>query len=90
MYLKRIFRHLVNFKWIACKWYYKMIVECPRSVSVKNMQENRKPLQRFKVYHAETILGVEIAPDGNNHEQGQKIYEIAVKWADGMHTGRIS
>jgi hypothetical protein len=67
-----------------------MIDECPGTISVQDLQGNKKTLRRFGVNHAETTLGVDIAPDSNNHQQEIKMYNAAVTWADSMRTWRIS
>ncbi len=64
--------------------------ECPGTISINDINGQRKQLRRCEVNDAQETLGVFLAPDGNTMRQQQKMKDSVVKWADCMRTGRIS
>lgn len=87
---EKTFWHLIDFTLPPGSWKYKLIKDCLGSLFVNDIYGHRKEIRRFEVSHAETTLGVDLAPDGNTRQQAKKMKTAAVKWADGMRTGRIS
>jgi hypothetical protein len=87
---ERTFWHLIDFTLTPGTWRYKSIQECPGSLYINDIHGERKEIRHFEVPHAETTLGLDLAQDGNTFQQVHKMKVMAIKWADGMHTGKIS
>jgi hypothetical protein len=87
---EKTFWHLIDFKISPGSWRYKSIQECPGSLYVQDINGVHQEIRRFEASHAETTLGVDLAPDGNTLQQEKKMKALAIKWADGMQTGKIS
>jgi hypothetical protein len=87
---EKTYWQMIDFKWSAGNWAYKSIVKCPGSIYVNDIQGVRTELKRLESHQAETMLGVDLALDGNALQQANKMKDTAIKWADAMHTGKIS
>ena len=81
---------LIHYKWEGSLWRYASIEECPGAIQVDDLGGTRKTLKRLEPHQAYETLGVFLAPDGNYNDQIEKLTNLAVQWADGMRTGRIS
>jgi hypothetical protein len=69
---EKSFWHMIDFHLSPGLWKYKTAQECPGSLFVNDIHGQRQQLRRFEVSHAETTLGVDIAPDGNTRQQVEK------------------
>jgi hypothetical protein len=62
---EKTFWYLIDFHFQAGHWRYKWIRECPGSLSVKDVQGNRKDLCKVKVDEAKETMGIFRAPSGS-------------------------
>jgi hypothetical protein len=74
---EKTFWHMVDFQLSPGLWKYKSIQECPGPLFVNDIHGQRCEIRCFEVSHAETMLGIDIAPDGNNRQQFQKMKATA-------------
>jgi hypothetical protein len=87
---EKTFWYLIDFQWSNGNWKYTPITDAPGSLYITDLHGNLKELRRCPVDHAETTLGVDLAPDGNTVQQEKKMYDAASQWADSLRTGKIS
>lgn len=81
--------YLVNFRWTGGEWKYVSVADSPASLWVKDTKGESKLLRRLEPNEAATTLGVDIAADGNNESQFNKMKAASIKWADQIRTGRL-
>jgi hypothetical protein len=81
--------YLVDFRWNGGEWKYLSVADSPASLWVKDIKGERKLLKRLGTNEAATTLGVDIAADGNNESQFNRMKELSIKWADQIRTGRL-
>ena len=79
--------YLVDYKWMAGKWWYAMLKEMPATLQVQDAEGNMKVLCWLPVEAAKCTLGVCIAPDGNMEDEAKFLEEVAKDWADNIQTG---
>jgi len=75
----KCFWYLINFKWQNQQWKYKSNVEEPGRISV-NLGNKILHLPRLKPSEAQRMLGVQLAPDGNDLAEAQHLKEVAAEW----------
>jgi hypothetical protein len=81
--------YLVDFRWTGGEWKYLSVADSPASLWVKDIKGESKLLRRLEPNEAATTLGVDIAADGNNESQFNKMKAASIKWADQIRTGRL-
>jgi hypothetical protein len=64
---------MVDFQFSPGLWKFDTIQECPGPLFFNDIHGQRCEIRCFEVSHAKTTLGVDIAPDGNNRQQFQKL-----------------
>jgi hypothetical protein len=81
--------YLVDFHWTGSEWQYVPIRDSPATLSVRDINGDRKILKRLEPFEGATTLGVDIAADGNNLSQYRKMKEASIIWADQIRTGKL-
>ena len=79
---------LVDFQWIDGSWDYVSEFE-DVSISLKNSEGEVVSLKQLAADEAQKMLGVWLAPDGNNRKQVEEMRASTVKWAERVRTGCI-
>jgi hypothetical protein len=62
--------YLIHFIWDKGVWQYKTIEESPANIQIQDCTGTIKILERLEISEARQTLGVRLAPDGNNTEEG--------------------
>ena len=60
------------------------------TVSIKDLEGNVETLKQLAVDEAQKILGVWLAPDGNNNKQIEEMMSVIEKWADQIRAGALN
>jgi hypothetical protein len=81
--------YLVDFHWTGSEWQYVPIRDSPATLSVRDINGDRKILKQLEPFEGATTLGVDIAADGNNLSQYRKMKEASIIWADQIRTGKL-
>ena len=79
---------LVDFQWIDGSWNDVSEFE-DVSISLKNSEGEVVSLKQLAADEAQKMLGVWLAPDGNNRKQVEEMRASTVKWAERVRTGCI-
>ena len=79
---------LVDFEWTEGNWDYVSTFE-DVSISLKNSEGEVVALKQLAADEAQNILGVWLAPDGNNRKQVEEMRAATVRWAEQVRTGCI-
>jgi hypothetical protein len=87
---EKTFWYLIDFQWDNGKWRYKTTAETPASISVRNLEGERRTIKRYEVFEAQETLGIHLAPDGSTDAQADKMRDMAQRWADEIRTGKIA
>ena len=78
--------YLINFLWKDGKWFYDdQKNTCPH-MTVKLPNGERAPLPQKGPNEASEVLGIWLAPDGNNEKAETILTNISRKWADQLRT----
>ena len=87
----KCFWYLIDFVWTGIRWRYADISETPGEITVNNKDDtDRVTLQCYEADHAEKLLGVMIAMDGNNKAQVEYLKEKGHNFADHIKAGSLS
>jgi len=81
---EKCFWYMIDFKWQNQQWKYKTTTELKGQISVIINQTNQITIPRLKTSEARQILGVRIAPDGNDKVEVQYLKEVAAMWGRNM------
>jgi hypothetical protein len=81
---------LVSFQWSGNTWRYSGIQDCHGELTVNDISNQRKTIKHLEPNQAYETLGVFLEPDGNLHEQYNKMHTAASHWADALQTGNFS
>ena len=79
---------LVDFTWTNGNWDYSKDMD-DVYVSVKDSGGNLQQLKQLAADEAQKMLGVWLAPDGNNTKQVEEMRRTTVEWAEKVRTGAI-
>ena len=77
------FGYLIYFKWKNGQWAYGKVEE-DQQLTTKNKHEQRVPLQMKQSNEALKMLGVHLAPDGNQDEQYRYMFKKALQLGEFM------
>jgi hypothetical protein len=78
--------YLINFLWKDGKWSYDTNTASPTQLTVKLPNGERAPLTQKGPAEASEVLGIWLAPDGNNTKAETILTDISRKWADQLRT----
>ena len=79
---------LVDFTWKDGKWRYSEDMD-DVDIAIKDVNGNTVELKQLAANEAQKMLGVWLAPDGNNDKQVVEMRKTTVKWAEKVRTGCI-
>ena len=79
---------LVDFQWSDGNWTYSSKFE-DVCLSLKNSKGELVTLKQLAADKAQKMLGVWLAPDGNNRKQVEVMRAATVQWAEKVRTGCI-
>ena len=79
---------LVDFTWHNGKWDYNSDMN-DVSIEIKDSNGQQKVLEQLAANEAQKMLGVWLAPDGNNKKQVEEMRKQTVEWAEKVRTGAI-
>ena len=63
------FWYLIDFIWDTNRWRYRSTSDMPGNLYIHDDNQNRLQVTRHKPHHAEKILGIQLAADGNMHQE---------------------
>ena len=78
--------YLINFLWKDGKWFYDNQTNTSPQMTVKLPNGERVPLSQKGPDKASEVLGIWLAPDGNNEKAEEVLTNISRKWADQLRT----
>ena len=81
---------IISFDWKNDSWTYANNTEAYLKMSVKNSDEERENLTLLPPDEAKEMLGVNLAPNGNNNAQLDIIKEKMRKYAEYIRTGHVN
>ena len=79
----------ISFKEENGKWRYRTKRETGGDLRTRNKKGEIGELEKLEPWEARTMLGVDLAPDGNEKEQIRKMENTAQRWADAVRTGQM-
>ena len=79
---------MVDFTWKDGKWGYTEDMD-DVNIFIKDVDGNIVELAQLAADEAQKMLGVWLAPDGNNEKQVSEIRKTTVQWAEKVRTGCI-
>ena len=79
---------IVDFTWNKGRWSYASDFE-EASLRIKSVTGQLEDLRLLSPFEAQKMLGVWLAPDGNNTKQIAEMRDITTKWAEKVRTGTI-
>ena len=79
---------LVDFTWSNGKWKYAEDMD-DEKIYIKDKDGNPTELIQLVSYESQKMLGVWLAPDGNNDKQIEEMRASNVMWAEKVRTGVI-
>ena len=80
---------IIDFTWEKGRWKYVKEFE-EAELRIKDAQGINRPLKLLQPNEAQKMLGVWLAPDGNNEKQIEVMRDKAVKWAEKVRTGHTT
>ena len=83
---KKCWWYLINFEWKNGRWSYASPNSNTPPLTVRLPSGARAPLLQKGPSEAAEVLGVWIAPDGNNSKAAEVLTGISRKWADQLRT----
>ena len=80
---------LVDFTWTKGKWKYATEFEDAELI-IKDAERQNRTLRLLEPSESQKMLGVWLAPDGNNCKQIVEMRLSSTQWAERVRTGAIS
>ena len=79
----------ISFAWDAGDWSYATIEDSPATLSVRDPHGVQTQLERLPAHQAIRMLGVRLAPDGNNDAEVAYLRSKAKDWAERIRNGHL-
>ena len=79
----------ISFAWKKGEWSYESIENSPATLSVRDPKGVQTQLERLPASSAIRMLGVRLAPDGNNKAELAYLRSIAKQWAERIRNGHL-
>jgi hypothetical protein len=83
----KTFWYSIDFEWQKGNWQYAEPTD--QDLRVRGPSGELQTLEVVPVDEARRTLGVRLAPDGNDREQGKFMLEVTKKWADGIRINSL-
>ena len=81
--------YLVTYEWDKhCNWKYGRVTN-KYSIKAKDADEKIHTIQLLESDEAQEMLGVHLAPDGNNKKQFEEMMKKATEYSERMRTGYV-
>ena len=80
---------IVDFTWTHGHWKYTAEFE-DAELLIKDFEGHSKTLRLLEPTESQKMLGVWLAPDGNNRRQIEEMRLVSTKWSEQIRTGAIS
>ena len=87
---KKCWCWIISFNWDKDKWTYVDYSDTPFAMSVQNSENKQESLKLLTPDKAKEMLGVILAPDGNNKAQLIVIKENMQKYAEYIRVGHVN
>ncbi len=84
------FWYNIDFRWKGSHWQYTSDEPGPTTLLMRDHTQNASPIQQLLANDAQRMLGVYLAPDGNNKTQIQILLQKTKTWADKARTGHLN
>jgi len=81
---------LIDFQWQECKWRYTTYATKSGQLLIKDHTQQEKPIWWLPANLTKCMLGVYLAPNGNNKMQIQILLDKTQKWEDNAHTRHLN
>jgi len=81
---------VINFRWTNQQWQYQQVSKTPGKLSIEQYPAGKVIIPQLEPDDACQILGVQIAPDGNNQAEAQHLKAVAAEWASHMARAHLS
>ena len=81
--------YLIEFQWANGKWSYVEPSPDNGTLYVEDVDGDRHPIERLGVSEGRKMLGVLLAPDGNNNDALASLKTTAREWADRVRSGHL-
>ena len=81
---------IISFGWKNDTWYYEDTTKSQLQVSVKDDEGTAQTLEMLRPDQAKEMLGVRMAPDGNNKEQITAVKERMNELAEHIRVGHVN
>jgi len=77
---EKCFWYLLNFHWANNHWRYKTIKETPGQLMLQTETQTMIIIPRLEASEARQMLGVQLAPDGNDKDEARYLQPVAMYW----------
>ena len=81
---------VIGFGWSGDNWHYKKTANDGIEMSIKNAEECLEQMKKLQPDCAKEMLGVRLAPDGNNKAQISAMKEKMKMFAENMRVGHVN